>query len=303
MLTLRNRPAFSLRRILVVSLLLFALLPAALVTWLLARSSTQSVGDLANQVVSSVAIRVQAETENHLQQAHVIMNGLFPAVLTKQQTLQARKWLEQPALFEPMAFALTRQSPSVPFLYMGTVKGHFFGVEQTPRGAQVVIREVRNDQANTRQFFLASQPGDRSQRLAGEAASYEPRTRAWYEAALRAGGRIFSPVAISPAQKQLVITLSQPVYDDFSGAAGVFATDLHLQRLADFLRTQRISARGAAYLVDEQGLLVATSAGDALYRENLKTLERVRPDDSRNEVIRVSYRALEVGLRKNRPIR
>lgn len=298
MLTLRHRPAFSLRRILVVSLLLFALLPAALVTWLLARSSTQSVGDLANQVVSSVAIRVQAETENHLQQAHVIMNGLFPEVLTKQQTLQARKWLEQPALFEPMAFALTRQSPSVPFLYMGTVKGHFFGVEQTPRGAQVVIREVRNDQANTRQFFLASQPGDRSQRLAGEAASYEPRTRAWYEAALRAGGRIFSPVAISPAQKQLVITLSQPVYDDFSGAAGVFATDLHLQRLADFLRTQRISARGAAYLVDEQGLLVATSAGDALYRENLKTLERVRPDDSRNEVIRVSYRALEAGLRK-----
>ncbi|UUZ69581.1 hypothetical protein LP416_09170 [Polaromonas sp. P2-4] len=158
MLTLRNRPAFSLRRILVVSLLLFALLPAALVTWLLARSSTQSVGDLANQVVSSVAIRVQAETENHLQQAHVIMNGLFPAVLTKQQTLQARKWLEQPALFEPMAFALTRQSPSVPFLYMGTVKGHFFGVEQTPRGAQVVIREVRNDQANTRQFFWPASP-------------------------------------------------------------------------------------------------------------------------------------------------
>ncbi len=298
MLTLRHRPVFSLRRILVVSLLLFALLPAALVTWLLARGSTQSVGDLANQVVSSVALRVQAETENHLQQAHVIMNGLFPEQLSRQQTLQARKWLEQPALFEPMAFALTRQSPSVPFLYMGTVKGHFFGVEQTARGAQVVTRELRQGQDGRRQFFLASQPGDRSQRLDGEGASYEPRTRAWYEGALRAGGRIFSPVTVSPAQKQLLITLSQPVYDDFSGAAGVFATDLHLQRLADFLRTQRISARGAAYLVDEQGLLVATSAGDALYRESLKTLVRVTPGDSRNPVIRASYAALEAGLRK-----
>ncbi|MDO8774122.1 MAG: response regulator [Burkholderiaceae bacterium] len=298
MLTLRYFPAFSLRRILVVSLLLFALLPATLVTWLLARSSMESVGTLSNQVVSSVAARVQAETENHLQQAHVIMNGLFPEALNRQQTLQAQKWLEQPALFEPMAFALTRQSPSVPFLYMGTVKGHFFGVEQTPLGAQVVIREVRNGQDNTRQFFLANQPGDRSQRLANDGTSYEPRTRSWYEAALRAGGRTFSPVTISSAHKQLVITLSQPVYDDFSGAAGVFATDLHLQRLADFLRTQRISARGAAYLVDEWGLLVATSTGEALYRETPKALDRVSPGDSRNPVIRASYGALEAGLRQ-----
>lgn len=43
MLTLPHGYSFSLRRILVVSLLLFALLPAAGVTWLLARSSTQSL--------------------------------------------------------------------------------------------------------------------------------------------------------------------------------------------------------------------------------------------------------------------
>ncbi len=298
MLILRNRPVFSLRHILGVSLLLFALLPAALVTWLLARSSTQSVGELANQVVSNVAIRVQAETENHLQQAHVIMNGLFPATLKPSQTRQARRWLAQPSLFEPMAFALTQQSPSVPFLYLGTASGNYFGVEQTLRGVEVSTREVRDGQENRRRFFLASQPGDRSTRLPDETGSYEPRTRAWYEAALRAGVRVFSPVYISPQHKQLVITLSQPVYDDFSGAAGVFATDLRLQRVADFLRTQVISARGAAYLVDERGLLVATSAGDALYRQNQQVLERVRPDESRNPVIHASYLALEASLRQ-----
>ena len=47
---------------------------------------------------------------------------------------------------------------------------------------------------------------------------------------------MFSPVYISPAQKQLVITLSQPVYDDFYGAAGVFAADLRLQSLAGYDR-------------------------------------------------------------------
>ncbi len=296
-----RRPSFSLRSILVVSLVLFALLPAVVVTWLLARGSTQAVGELANQVMGSVALRVQTETENHLQQAHVIMNGLFPPTLNAQQTRQARTWLEQPELFESMAFALTRQSPAVPYLYLGTARGNFFGVEQTARGVEVSVREARDGAANPRRFFLAAQPGDRYQTLPGDTASYEPRTRAWYEAALRAGNRVFSPISISAAQKQLVITLSQPIYDDFSGAAGVFATDLHLQRLADFLRTQRISSRGAAYLVDERGLLVATSAGDALYKEQGGSLERVGPDDSRNTVIRTSYSALREGLRKKSP--
>ena len=298
MQTLSHRLSFSLRHLLVVSLLLFALLPAACVTWLLARSSTQSVGELANQVVGNVALRVQAETEHHLQQAHTIMNGLFPATLNLQQTRQARQWLEQPALFESMAFALTRQSASVPYLYMATVKGYFFGVEQTPQGAQVSVREVRDGAANPRHFFLASQPGDRSQELPSALDAYEPRTRAWYQAALRAGDRGFSPVYISAAQKQLVITLSQPIYDEFSGAAGVFAADLRLQRLADFLRTQVISAHGAAYLVDERGLLVATSAGDALYSQQAGVLVRAKPDDSRNRVIRASYAALQTGLLK-----
>ena len=298
MVKLSSRPVFSLRRILGVSLVLFALLPAGLVTWLLARSSTQSVGELANQVVSNVAIRIQGETEHHLQQVHVIMNGLFPATLNPRQTQQARRWLRQPSLFEPMAFALTQQSASVPYLYLGTASGNFFGVEQTPRGVEVATREVRDGQDNRRRLFLASQPGDRSQRLPDESDTYEPRTRAWYEGALRSGGRVFSPVYISPLQRQLVITLSQPVYDDFSGAAGVFAADLRLQRLADFLRTQVISARGAAYLVDERGLLVATSAGDALYRQNQQALERIRPDDSHNLVIRASYLALEASLRQ-----
>ena len=298
MVSSRYRPLVSLRHILAVSLLVFAILPAALVTWLLARGSSEAVGGLANQVVSNVALRIQAETENHLQQAHVMLNGLFPVRMNPQQIRQARRWLDQPTLFEPMAFALTRQSPSVPFVYLANARGHYFGVEQTIRGVEVSMREVKNGAQNQRQFFLAAQPGDRSQPLLGEDASYEPRTRNWYEAALRARERVFSPVYLSPSQKQLLITLSQPLYDDFGGAAGVFATDLRLKQLADLLRTQIISSRGAAYLVDQQGLLVASSAGDRLFDEAGQALVRTRPADSNNPVIRASDIALEASLRQ-----
>ena len=88
-------------------------------------------------------------------------------------------------------------------------------------------------------------------------------------------------------------------YDDFSGAAGVFVTELRLQSLADFLRTQVISSRGAAYLVDEAGLLVASSPGDALYQSLPGGLEHVKPAESNNPVKRASYAALQAGLRQS----
>ncbi len=77
-----------------------------------------------------------------------------------------------------------------------------------------------------------------------EAGNFEPRTTVWYAGAMEAKDRVFSPVRVDPARRELLVSLSQPVYDPDGGAAGVFAADLYLQRLHDVLRTQRISARG-----------------------------------------------------------
>ncbi|HEY8358112.1 MAG TPA: response regulator, partial [Ramlibacter sp.] len=98
---------------------------------------------------------------------------------------------------------------------------------------------------------------------------------------------------VSPERRQLVVTLSQPVYDADGGAAGVFAADLYLQKLADVLRTQRISSRGAAFVVDEKGSLVASSAGDALFAQAGNRFALRSPADSANPIIRAGFAALQ----------
>ncbi len=50
-----------------------------------------------------------------------------------------------------------------------------------------------------------------------------------------------------------------------------------------------ISAKGSAFIVDEQGYLVASSAGDALFTEDQGKLLRTKPDQSKNEFIRTAY--------------
>lgn len=134
-----SKRMFSLRRVLVVSLLVFLLAPAAVVAWLMARSSDQAVQELAGSILFNVAARVQAGTETHLGQAHTVLNGLFPERMNTDQTEQARDWLRHGAGFESMAFALSRQSADVPNLYFGNNRGEFFAVENTSAGPTVLI--------------------------------------------------------------------------------------------------------------------------------------------------------------------
>ncbi|OOG43868.1 response regulator [Polaromonas sp. A23] len=279
----------SLRRVLVTSLLAFAIVPSALVVWLMARGSERAVQDLAGGILFNVAARIQAGTEAHLSQAHTALNGLFPERLSAVQTEQARDWLRQSALFEPMAFALSRQSPDVPSLYFGNNRGEYFSVESATGGATVLLRGPTDTGL---QAFMARRPGDRSRPLAVSQASFEPRTRSWYQGALAAKGRVFSAIQVGPGEPQLLVTLSQPVYDNDGGAAGVAGVDLYLQRLSALLQTQRLSAHGAAFIVDEAGALVAGSAGDALFHDVQGQSVRRSPQNSANPVIRASFAAL-----------
>ena len=292
-----RKKTLSLRRVLVVSLLLFALVPAVLVAWLMARSSAQAVQDLAGGILFNVAAKIQAGTEAHLGQAHNVLNGLFPERLNAAQTEQARDWLRHGAAFEPMAFALTRQSPDVPHLYFGNSRGEFFSVENAGNGATVLLRGPGD---TVLQGFAARRPGDRTRPLPVAQPGFEPRTRNWYQGALLAKGRVFSPIQAVPGKPQLLVTLSQPVYDSDEGAAGVFGVDLYLQQLSRLLQTQSISARGAAFIVDEAGLLVAGSAGDPLFQDEQGGQTRRSPQYSANAVIRESFAALQLERARKR---
>ncbi|HMA08749.1 MAG TPA: cache domain-containing protein, partial [Ramlibacter sp.] len=287
---------FSLRAILAASLVLSATVPALLVLWMMTRASGQAVDDLAGKLLTGVAVLVQTGTEAHVRQAHDVLDGLFTEPLAAGELDRARAWLRDPAQFEAMAFALTRQSADVPVLNFGNLKGGYFGVEATAGGARI---SVRRPDGQGRLYFQAAAPGDRSRPQAGDALNFEPRSTAWYAGALSAKGRVFSPVQVSGPRKQLMVSLSQPVYDDDGGAAGVFGAELYLQHLADVLRTQRISSRGAAFVIDEKNLLVASSAGDPLFTGTPGGYRRTGPGSSANPVIRASFDALQA-LRASR---
>ena len=288
----------SLRTVLVASLLLFSLLPAATVGWFLYRSNLQGAHLLAENIVEGVVQRARQGAEDHLTQAHVVMNALIHEQ-PNASLLRARQFFEYPQRFEQAAFAMTRMTPAVTKIYQGNNRGELLGIESFPQEADGLVHVSERRSGDTgRRFYAADYPGDRRQPLPVEQASYEPRSRPWYQGALEVKGRAFTHAMTSALDRQLYLTLSQPVYGDDGGALGVFAIDLPLKPLAILLQGMRISPRGAAFLLDEQGLLLASSTGDALLSSQADKLQRHDPSQSRNPLLRRAFQEVQPSLGK-----
>ena len=292
----KTAPAWRLRTILICSLLIFALLPAGLVGGLMYTSTLQNVDKLSNKIISDVAYRVQLDTENHLLQAHSLLNGLLRPLPTPEQTQQVQALMAAPQIFETLAFSLTRMLPDVSFLYFGSAQGDFYGVQQiagtaTGNAADTVKVHVKPFDVMSRRYFTALQALDRSAELPPETQTYDPRQRPWYLAAVNQKNRTFTTVYPSASTGQLLITLAQPVYGPDGTVTGVVGADLYLRALTQRLQAQKISANGVAMLIDEQGYLVATSTAEDLFKSIDNKLVRLKPNESANATMRQAYAA------------
>ncbi|MDP2263582.1 MAG: ATP-binding protein [Hydrogenophaga sp.] len=295
-MTLLARSRISLGPALVGAFVLAALVPALLVAWLLSSNSSQSINTLAENAMGQAAHRVDVGALAHLGESHTVVNALVPPfVTTGAEADRTRNWLTDTASFETMAYALTQQSPNVPYLYFGTSNGTFFGLEREPEG--FIVRQIRPGDSGRRHFKIA-QPGDRSTLLKTETHIYDPRKRPWYQLATTTGKRSFTDVYRSAVKAQFDLTLAQPIFDA-SGQTilGVVAVDMSLARLTDLIRSTRISENAVTYLVDSQGLMVASSVDEELSLRVGDKFQRISPLQSQDALVRESFAQLSAQVR------
>jgi len=273
------------------ALVLAALVPALLVSWLLSSNSSRAIETLAENAMSQAAHRVDVGALAHLGESHTVVNALVPPFVTSgAEAERTRNWLKDTRSFELMAYALTQQSANVPYLYFGTEDGSFFGLEREDNG--FIVRTIRPGESG-RKHYLIAEPGDRSRVVKTEAKVYDPRLRPWYQLAASTGQRVFTNVYRSAVKNQFDLTLAQPIYDaDKKTLLGVMAVDMSLARLTDLIRSTRISDNAVTYLVDAQGLMVATSVDEDLNRSVDGKFQRISPLQSKDPLVRASFSRL-----------
>lgn len=82
-------------------------------------------------------------------------------------------------------------------------------------------------------------------------ADYDPRKRPWYSVGLNAQTLTYGKPYIDAQTKKLCITASSKILDNTGAVRGVFAGDLLLETISNFIKDVKFGKTGYAYIIDK----------------------------------------------------
>ncbi len=235
------------------------------------------------------------DIRQHLQQAHQVLDGLMPRAPVDADA-SALSWVQDPALFAPLGFAVTRITPDIRFVYFDNLQGAAHGVENTADGFRFGGREPRNPSGQVfesrRLGTSASLPPGASTDVSTGNVFNAAATPFWFDSARQTSARVLSSAAWSKSNQQLEVTLSQAIYRDGGELLGVVGSDLSLKRLPQMLSALKVSPGSLAYLVDQDGRLLASTYEESLVNVHAGQLQRRSAADSASAIVRASVNAM-----------
>ena len=222
---------------------------------------------------------------HQLEEAAVTLLATFPNAEDNQNA--SIELFADSERLERKLFELTAAARTSAYLYFGREDGGFVGVDRGRPGARAAATvRLQDGGGASRKIYTSRTPGDRTRLLETESRVYDARDRVWYKLAKTAQRLTWTPIYISFASGALVTTAALPVTSATGSLFGVFAADVELSELSEFMKSVAVSANGVAFIVDRDGLLVASSTPESPFRAEGGVQKRVAARDSQSELVR-----------------
>lgn len=281
-----------LRLILIVPFVLQLVGTVGLVGYLSFKNGQQTTQDLANQLMDEASDRTQQHLESYTALAQNLVQLVSDDLELGSINLEPQNLQRLDAYFLKRAQAFKSAS----FIYVGNEQGKFIGAGPTRRNGRLsYIVEVTDGTTDGHYVsYAVDAQGNRTQKL-NAVPQYDPRRRPWYQAAARARQATWSDIYafIGEANEGLTITAVKPFYQRSGDLAGVTAVDLYLNDISHFLQRLGVSRSGQVFIVEPNGLLVASSGQYPIYQSQQKQLKRLPATASADPLIQATAQHLE----------
>ena len=184
--------------------------------------------------------------------------------------------------------------PTISSTYFGSEKGGIIGSGREGDLDSFYIYATENLLPGKFTKFGIDNQGE-IQKLLSSVENYDARSRPWYKAAVNAGNAIWSDIYILTTGQDMAIAASRPVYDSENKLLGVTSVDLFLSQVASFLKFVKVSENGLTFIIERNGLLVASSTDEKPFLTNPQTdkLVRLSAEQSQTKLIRSAALFLE----------
>jgi hypothetical protein len=248
------------------------------------RNGQKVVNNLVTQLQSEVSDRIDQHLDTYLATPHQINRINVDAIelgllnLNDFQTTGHYFWKQM-------------QVFNVSYINFGSKDGEFIGVERLNEGG-FRINEVSQRLTNGKLYVYATDSqGNRRNLL--EVKTYDHRLEAWYADAVRAGKPLWTKIYQWEDKPEIIsISASYPLYDKTKTLIGVIGVDHVLSQVSDFLRQLKISRSGKTFILERDGLLVASSGKEPPFRVVDGKAIRLKASDSKEPLIRLTTQYL-----------
>lgn len=274
---------WRLKTLLTVPFVALILAPALVIALSSLYTGLKAVDSLSSRVITDVSSRAELAAIHQLEEATVMLRSTVP---DPENSLGSSEFLfRDNSLLEKKLFEMSSATRTTGYFFYGAIDGTFVGVDRGRPGAKAAATvRLRGPEYLPRRIYSARTPGDRSRLLEVESRIYDARERPWFVRAMQSNKLTWTPIYVSFASGALVTTASQPVVSSGGTLLGVLAADVELSELSSFMKTMSVSENGVAFIVDNEGYLVASSSPGTPFIEQNGVQSRIRLSEAKNEV-------------------
>ena len=273
------RRGIGIRTLVVVSFVVPIVAAVGATGWLAIRNSQRAVLDTATQLRTETTARVQQQLDDYLETPHLINQINVADIEVGELDLQNIPLLERHLWRQIQLF------PNVSYVYVGTEEAIFSGAEPNPDGSPNVAFWSGSSSDRAAETYATDEQGNRTELITTN-PGYNLFERAWYLTAQEAGRPVWGDIYVwAFPYPEVALPAVHPIYNGAGVFQGVFAADLSLLRIGDFLQTLEVGTTGEVFIMERSGLLVAASTDDPLFVEEGEEQVRLQATQSENALI------------------
>jgi signal transduction histidine kinase len=181
---------------------------------------------------------------------------------------------------------------NVGYINYANIQGEFIGVERLNNG-DLLINETLKTSPSHQSVYTTDKWGNR-QNLKEIVHTIQPvQQESWYADAVKAGKPVWSSIyQWRDKPEVLSISSSYPIRDRQHKLIGVIGVDLILSQISDYLHQLPVSSSEQIFIIEQNGLLVASSSSDRPFAIVDRQARRIHAADSPDPIIRQTTKFL-----------
>ncbi len=280
----RQPRKLPLHLVLVVPFVLQISAAVGLVGYLSFKNGQHAVNDLANQLMSKVSNLVDQHLDTYL---------ATPQQINQINADAIKLGLLNPQDFRGIQHYFWKQIQVFHVGYISLVlsTGEYAGAGYYPDLSHVTLDQVFSNAKGKGYTYATDSQGNRTKLI--QIDDYNPRAEDSYQAPVKAGKPVWSKVFQWDSYRDVLsISAGYPLYNQTKTLLGALAVDLRLSQISDFLRQLKISPSGKIFIVEPNGLLVASSSTESPFTVVKGKAQRLKAAESNDPLIRATARQL-----------